>query len=166
MEMIEHTVAWLKGEIFESWMFGLWGLAILGLAVFFWRNAHIDAARAFIIPFTVVGLFWGVAAAINVPRNHQRITQMRESHEKDPQAFVKTEKKRVEGFLPWYRYLLAGWSVLAVIGLALFLFWGGNLGCAVGIAMILFAVAGLMVDHTSEQNARKYYAKITKAVKS
>jgi hypothetical protein len=58
---------------------------------------------------------------------------------------------------------LIGWSVLLIIGLALFHFWGGNLGRAVALAVILFGVAGLMVDHTSEHNARAYHSEIIKA---
>ena len=119
-----------------------------------------------IIPFLVVGLFWGIAAGVGLYRNPGRMEAFRAEHEKAPAEFVKSEKDRVGAFQKWYRPLLIGWSVLMLIGLALFHFWGGNLGRAVSLAVILFAVAGLMVDHTSEQNARKYYAKITKAVKA
>ena len=83
----------------------------------------------------------------------------------EPTAFVKKEKKRVESFIDWYRYLLAGWSILIIIGLAIFMFWGGNLGRAIGIAVILFAISGLLVDHTSEHNARAYKFEIDKAMK-
>jgi hypothetical protein len=54
-------------------------------------------------------------------------------------------------------------SVLLIIGLALFYLWGGNLGRATGLVVILFGVAGLMVDPTWENNARAYYAEIVKA---
>ena len=86
-------------------------------------------------------------------------------YEKDHSAFVKSERQRVDGFIWWYRYLLIGWSVLILIGLALFTFWGGNQGRAIGLAVILFALAGLLVDHTSEHNARTYHSEINKELK-
>jgi hypothetical protein len=56
--------------------------------------------------------------------------------------------------------------VLILIGLALFNFWGGNNGRAIGLAVIFFGVPGLIVDHTSEHNAFMYLAEITNAPKS
>jgi hypothetical protein len=44
--------------------------------------------------------------------------------------------------------------VLVIPFLVVGLFWGGNLGRAIGLAVILCGVAGLLVDHTSEHNAR------------
>jgi hypothetical protein len=136
------------------------------MAAFFWRYGQAATARALIVPFLVVGLFWGVIGVVNVQRNTQRISKVRQASEKDPAAFVISEKKRVDDFIRWYRPLLIGWSVLILIGLALFNFWGGNNGRAIGLAVILFGVTGLMVDHTSEHNAFKYLAEITRALKS
>ena len=56
--------------------------------------------------------------------------------------------------------------MLVVVGLAIFHLWGGNLSRAVGVAVILFAVGGLLVDHTSEHNARTYHAEILGALDS
>lgn len=111
-----------------------------------------------------VGLFWSIVPGVGLFRNTHRVERMRTEHEKDPAAFVKSEKKRVDGFLSWYRPLLIGWTVLVFIGLALFHFWGGNLGRAIGLAVILCGAAGLMVDHTSEHNARAYHAEIERAL--
>ncbi len=165
MAFVEHAVNWVKGEIFESWMFGLWGGLIVVMAAFFWWYRQAATARALIVPFLVVGLFWGIIGLVNVQRNKQRIVKVRQTSEEDPATFVKSEKHRVDDFIKWYRPLLIGWSVLILIGLALFNFWGGNLGRAIGLAVILFGVTGLMVDHTSEHNALKYKAEITKALK-
>ncbi len=166
MDFVENAVNWVRGEIFESWMFGLWGGLIIVMAVFFWTQRQTATARALIIPFWVVGLFWGVIGVVNARRNRQRISTVRKAGAKDPAAFVKSEKKRVDGFMGWYLPLLIGWSVLVLIGLALFNVWGGNNGRAIGLAVILFSVTGLMVDHTSEHNALKYQVKTTNALKS
>lgn len=164
MEFIEYTVNWVKGENFEGGMVALWGVMLVVLAAYFWKFGHSATARVLIIPFLVVGLFWGIAGGAGLYRNTLRVDKFRMEYKKDPAAFVESEKKRVDGFIGLYRYLLAGWGVLILIGLAIFTFWGGNHGRAIGLAVILFAVAGLLVDHTSEHNARTYQSEINKAL--
>jgi len=162
MTFIEHTEAWFKEETFEGGMLIIFGALLVILALYFWTVGHSPTARVLVIPFLVVGLFWGIAAGAGIYRNTTRLENFRAEYQKDPAGFKKSEKERVEGFIGWYRPLLIGWSVLTLIGLALFNLWGGNLGRAVGLAVILFAVAGLMVDHTSEHNARTYHSEINK----
>lgn len=166
MTFFEHTERWFKGEAFEGGMLIIFGSLLAILALYFWKVGHTPTARVLVIPFLVVGLFWGIVAGIGLYRNTTRLEEFRAEHEKVPVEFVQSEKKRVEGFLRWYRPLLIGWSALLIVGLALFNFWGGDLGRAVGLAVILFGVAGLMVDHTSEHNARAYHAEINKASKT
>lgn len=166
MAFFEHTVNWFKGESFEAGMLLLWGVMLIVMAAYFWKFGHSVTGRALIVPFLVVGLFWGVAAGIGLVRNTYRVDNFHVEYQKDTSTFVANEKKRVEGFIGWYRYLLIGWSVLILIGLAIFMFWGGNHGRAIGLGVILFAVAGLLVDHTSEHNAHTYYSEINKALNS
>ena len=166
MTFFTHTETWFKGETFEAGMLTIFGVMLTILALYFWQVGHGATARVLVIPFLVVGLFWGIASGVGMVRNRSRVESFRAEHMKDPATFLKAEQKRVKGFLGWYRPLMIGWSALILVGLALFNFWGGNLGRAVGLAVILFAVAGLMVDHTSEHNARKYHAEIVKALKT
>ena len=160
MAIIKHTVNWFKGESFEGGMIILWGLLVIGLATYFWKFGHSSTIRIMIIPFFVVGLFWAGAGGIGLYVNSHRVEKFKIEYNKAPAKFIESEKNRVEGFFKWYPYLLAGWSVLVLIGLSVFMFWGGTLGRAIGLAVILFAVPGLLVDHTSEHNARTYYSEI------
>ena len=164
MTFFKHTENWFKGEAFEAGMLIIFGVMLVILALYFWKFGHSPTARVLIVPFLVVGLFYAIVAGTLTLRNKARLETFRAEHEKAPVEFVQSEKERVDGFLKWYRPLLIGWSVLLLIGLALFHFWGGNLGRAISLAVILFGVAGLMVDHTSEQNARSYHAEIVKAL--
>ena len=164
MTFFHHTERWFKGEAFEAGMLVIFGSLLVLLALYFWKFGHTQTARVLVVPFLVVGLFWGIAAGVGIIRNTSRLEESRAEHDKAPADFVQSEKKRVENFAGWYRPLLIGWSTLIIIGLALFNFWGGNLGRAIGLAVILFGVAGLMVDHTSEHNARAYHAEIDKAL--
>jgi len=163
MGFFEHTTNWFKGEAFEGGMITLWGIALVILSAYFWKFGHLMTARALVIPFLVVGLFWSIAGGAGIYRNTLRLEEFHIEYKKDPAVFVESEKKRVEGFIGWYRYLLIGWTVLTIIGLAIFMFWGGHQGRAIGLAVIVFATAGLLVDHTSEHNAYTYYDEINKA---
>lgn len=163
MTFFEHTETWFKGEQFEGGMLAIFGTLLVILALYFWKFGHTSTSRVLVIPFLVVGLFWGIAGGFGIYRNTRRVEKMHIDYKEAPAAFVKSEKKRVEGFLGWYRPLLIGWTVLILVGLSLFNLWGGNLGRAIGLAVILCGVAGLMVDHTSEHNARAYHAEIERA---
>lgn len=165
MTFFEHTERWFKGEAFEAWMLVIFGAMLVILSLYFWKFGHTPTARVLVIPFLVVGLFLSMAAGFGLYRNTHRLETYRAEFQESPAEFVKSEKDRVGAFEKWYRPLLIGWSVLILIGLALFHFWGGDLGRAVSLAVILFAVAGLMVDHTSEQNARVYHLEICNALK-
>ena len=37
MTFIEHTLNWVKGEIFEAGMLALWGTMLVVMTVFFWK---------------------------------------------------------------------------------------------------------------------------------
>ncbi len=166
MEFFKYTINWFKGESFEGGMILLWGLLLIVMSAYFWKFGHSSTIRIMIIPFLVVGLFWGLAGGAGLYINSYRVEKYQIEYDKNQTVFIENEKKRVEGFFKWYPYLLAGWSVLILFGLALFMIWGGNLGRAIGLAVILFAVPGLLVDHTSENNARSYYFEIKKCIEA
>ena len=147
-------------------MLVIFGVLVTLLALYFWKLGNTPTSRVLVIPFLVVGFFWAIVPGAGLFRNKVRLEAFRAEHKKDPAAFVESERKRVEGFMGWYRPLTIGWAVLLVVGLGLFHFWGGNLGRAIGLAVILFGVAGLMVDYTSEQNAHKYHGEVVKALKT
>ena len=160
MTFFQHTESWFRGEAIEGGMLVIFGSLLAILALYFWKFGQTPTASVLVVPLLVVGLFWGGAAGFGLTRISSRVEQSRAEYEKAPAEFVQSEKKRVEGFFTWYRPLLIGWSLLIIVGLGLFHLWGGNLGRAIGLAVLLFGVAGLMVDHTSENNARAYFAEI------
>lgn len=166
MVFIEHSLNWVKGELFEAGMLALWGAALFVLAVYFWKFGHTITAKALITPFLVVGLFWGVAGGMSLYINTHRIDTYNLEFQKEPRAFVNKERKRVDDFIWVYRYLLIGWSVMILAGLVIFMIWGGDQGRAIGLGLILFGISGLLVDHTSEQNAYVYDAEINNELQS
>lgn len=160
MTFFRHTESWFRGEALEGGMLVVYGSMLVILALYLWKFGQTATARVLVVPLLVVGLGWGVAAGAGLALNPSRVETARAEYDEAPTEFVQNEKKRVESFFDWYRPLLIGWSTLIILGLGLFHFWGGDLGRAIGLAVILCGVAGLMVDHTSEQNTRAYLGEI------
>jgi len=166
MTFIEHNLNWVKGEIFQASMLAIWGTLLVLMAAFFWKYDHTATTKALIGPFLIVGLFWGITGSTSLYVNNQRIDTYSLEFENEPGAFVNQERKRVDGLLGMYRYLLIGWSVMILAGVLIFMLWGGNYGRAVGLGLILFGITGFMADPISERNAYVYNDAINKELQS
>jgi hypothetical protein len=161
MSFFRHTANWIQGEIFEAQMLALWGAALIIMGAFFWKFGLVSTTRALIAPFLVAGLFWGAAGTYSLINNTQRMSTLQVQHDTNPTEFVAQEQQRVTTFSKWYHYLLITWSLFILVGLALFMLIGGDGWRAAGVGLILFGISGLLVDHTSEQNAHSYSARIS-----
>jgi hypothetical protein len=164
MSFFQHTADWIQGEIFEAQMLTLWGVALIIMGVFFWRFGFVSTTRSMIAPFLVVGFFWGAAGTYSLINNTHRMSAFQAQHDTSSTEFVAQEQQRVANFSKWYRYLLITWSLFILVGLALFMLIGGDVWRAAGVGLILFGISGLLVDHTSEQNAHTYAARISAEV--
>lgn len=163
MELIEHTVAWCRGEIFEGRMLALFGAVVVGVALVFWRVGSTPSARAIVVPLLFVGalaLIVGVSMSFN---NQARIGRYRAAYADDPAAFVESERARTEAFIKWYPYTMYAFSAVIVIGCSVFLWKPTPLGRAIGLAAILLGFAVLVLDHFSEERADGYHAEIMRA---
>lgn len=161
MTFFQHTANWIRGEIFEAQMLVLWGVALITMGVFFWKFGFVSTTRSMIAPFLVAGFFWIAGGTYSLINNTHRMPVFQAQYDADSKKFVAQEQQRVADFSKWYRYLLITWSLLIFIGLAVFMLIGGDTWRAAGVGLILFGVSGLMVDHTSEQNALTYAARIS-----
>lgn len=160
LEFVNHTIDWYKGERVEGGMVIIWGVFLLIMSLYFYVYDRFDSTHKLIIPLLIAGLIWFLAGSVGLIVNKNRVEKAKIEYSRDKEAFVKSEKMRVEKFIGTYKYLLAGWSIAIVIGLALFNFTSGSLSKAIGLSLILFAIMGLIVDLTSEQNAKAYYEQI------
>jgi hypothetical protein len=55
-------------------------------------------------------------------------------------------------------------SAIIMAGIAIYLFWGGAWGRAIGLALILFCLSVLFIDHFSEERAETYHQHIVRAL--
>jgi hypothetical protein len=160
MDFIEHTQNWIKGEIFEARWIILFALLTIVVAILFWKTGTTPNAKAMFFPLLAVGILFLVSGSTMLYTNPKRSVEYAETYKEDPANHIKAEKERVENFMTWYpqiRYVMTG---IAALGILLFLVWAVPLGRAIGIALILTALATFVIDHFSEERANIYYEQI------
>ena len=163
-EFINHTIDWYNGENIEGGMVIIWGALLLIMSLYFYIYDRFDSTHQLIIPLLIAGFIWFGVGSVGLVINNKRLEKVSIEYNQDNETFIKKEKVRVERFIGVYKYLLIGWSIAIILGLALFNFTNGSLLRAIGLSLILFSIMGLIVDLTSEQNAKKYYSEIQKVV--
>lgn len=164
MEFIEHSIAWCKGEIFEGKLILLFGIIVLLCAFLFYKTGTTPGAKAMLYPLLLVGLMLSATGSTMLYTNPKRIVEFQKAYTENPEAFVKSEKKRTDEFIIWYprtRYIL---SVLGVIGILMFLFWPAPLGRAIAISLLTIMLATFVVDHFSEERAQIYHTAIMEQI--
>jgi hypothetical protein len=153
MDFIQHTTAWIKGEIFEATIFGSFGLMTIICSILFWKFGATPNSKAVIIPLTGVGLFFCTTAILGISSNNKRLTQYSEAYNKDKLTFVQSEKKRVEDFQYLYKMTTIIASCCFAIAICFFLFTNNNILKAAGLALIIFGLTGLIIDYFSKERA-------------
>ena len=164
MDFVRHSVAWVRGEIFEMTFITVAGAALVALGIAFWRFGATPLAKSMLVPLVVLGVLFSSIGVSGYATNRRRIPAFEQAYRENATAFVRAEKERVEGFQYMYRIT----NVLAPIcfALAVALFWLtlDPHARAVGIALVLFGLFGLVIDGFSKERADLYYAKVTDAL--
>lgn len=165
MEFIQHTNNWIKGEIFEAIIIGVFGLLVITTGILYWKFGHTLNTKALIIPLVIVGVvLMGMGISMYFS-NQKRLLEYKSAFEQNKAEFVQNEKERVESF----QYMYTTTKVLATIFFvfAILVFWfskSPNLhGIAIGLA--LFGLSGLVIDYFSQERADHYYEKINTEIK-
>lgn len=157
MDFIQHTLNWVKGEIFEALIFGSFGLIVIILSVLFWKFGGTPNSKALIIPFAIVGVFYFIIALTGIFNNNKRKDYYVELYNKDKSTFVLSEKQRVEEFQYLYKMTIAIASICFVLAMAFFIFSKNNYLQSIALALILFGFTGLIIDYFSKERADIYY---------
>lgn len=164
MELIDHTLAWSRGEIFEGNMALLYGLVVGVVSLAFWKYSHTPYAKGIISPLaTVAILFISTGIYLNI-QNHNRIPDYQKSYEANAGEFAQGEKIRTEEFIKWYtvtRYTMAGFIILGLVSL---LFMASPSWKGAGIGLILLGFSVIFLDHFSEERVEVYHANIMESI--
>lgn len=160
MAFIHHTAEWIKGEIFEATLFGAFGLAVCLGALLFWKFGETPNSKAVVIPFVIVGLFFAATAVGNIASNKNRLENYEQAFRNDQKSFVLSEKKRVEEFQYLYKMTIGIAAVSFALAIGSFLFTRHSTLQAIGLALVLFGLTGLIIDFFSKERANTYYKSI------
>lgn len=157
MDFIEHTINWVKGEIFEAAIFGSFGLLTIICSLLLWKFGETPNSKALIIPLLIVGLFFLGTAISGIVSNNKRLPQYTNTYKEDKFAFIQSEKKRVEDFQYLYKMTIIIASVCFAVAICFFLFTNNHVLKAIGLALIIFGLTGLIIDYFSKERADTYY---------
>jgi len=166
MDFINHTTNWVKGEIFEATIIGSFGLLTIICSLLLWKLGETPNSKAVIIPIAVVGIFFLATAISGISSNNKRLHQYTEAFNKDKAEFVKSEKKRVEDFQYLYKMTIVIASISFLLAICAFTFTHNATLRAIGIALAIFGITGLVIDYFSKERADNYYKEITTEIKS
>jgi glycerol uptake facilitator-like aquaporin len=156
MEFIQHTINWTKGEILEATIMAIFGAIIVICSVLFWKFGQTPYAKALVIPLLVVGfipLFMGISGVIT---NKNRISLYEQTWQQNNYEFVKSEKKRVEGFDEIFKYSYPGAFILIVGGAILFFILSSPNWKAISLSLMVLGLMAYFIDHFAAERADIY----------
>ena len=164
MSFIDFTQNWIKGELFEAKIVLLFGIITLISGVLFWKTGTTPNAKALLFPLLIVGMIYSSIGGGLLVSNQKRMVEMPEIYKKNSTEFIQLEKKRVEDFQ--YQYKISKIVATICFAVTLLLFWltKNPTWQAIGIALTLFGLTGLVVDYFSEERAAIYYKYILDAL--
>jgi lipoprotein signal peptidase len=107
-----------------------------------------------------------VTAISGIVSNNKRLIEFNEAFQKDWKAFLVSEKKRVEDFQYLYKTTIIIAAFSFALAICFFLFTDNHILKAIGLALIVFGLTGLIIDYFSKERADTYYEVITTNIKS
>ena len=160
MEFIQHSINWCKGEIYEARWILFIGILIIVSSFLFYKTGSTPGAKAMFYPLLLIGILFGSIGGGMMYNNSKRIVEFQKAYEKDPHAFILSEKERTDSFISWYPKTRWIFAILGIIGISVFMFWAVPIGRAIGIGLIIMMLSTFVIDHFSEERAETYHKKI------
>lgn len=164
MELIQHTMHWIKGELFEAKLIVVFAILTIVVAFLFWKIGTTPNAKALFIPLLVVGAIYASIGGGMLYSNPKRMVELPQSYQQNKVEFVKSEKQHVDDFQYGYKVSKIVATVFFLATLLIFWITKNPTWMGIGIALTYFALAGLVVDYFSQERADIYYKAILEAI--
>lgn len=159
MNILNETIIWHKGEIFEAICISLFGIILLALAAFIWKFGETPNTTALKIPLLILGLLFAMNGGVMARSNSKKIAKITRT-ERATIEFISQEKQRVEDFMHLYHYTKIGALISFGIAMALFFLTDNKFAHAIAISLIILGGTGLVIDYFSKERAEIYYHKL------
>ncbi len=165
MSFYNHTIAWIKGELFEATLVLSFGLLTIIAGYLFWKIGTTPASKAMLLPLVITGIVYAVVGGGMLASNNKRMKEFESRFQQDDMTFIQSEKARVEGFQ--YGYVISKIVATVFFAATLLIFWitKNPTWQGIGIGLAVFALAGLVLDYFSQERADVYYTTILDALK-
>lgn len=158
--MIQNTLNWYNGEIFEAKFISGFGLILIISSLLFYFLGSTPTSKALLIPLIVVGLFLTATGVTMGYSNSKKIAEVEQIYNQNNKAFVEAEIKRVEDFQYLYPMSIGISAVSFIIALSL-LYFSKNVHLqAVAMALIIFGAGFAFIDYFSKERATIYYEQL------
>jgi hypothetical protein len=157
LELLKAVDLYFQGEKIEALVFILpIGLLSLVFSVWLFTDEPGAFAKGVAIPFLLMGLLMTTVGGVVGYRTPGQVAQLQQGLQTDPQAALAVESQRMQKVnAAWSKYLVL-WGLMGVLGLGLRFATSGGFSQGLGIALVLFAGVGLMVDGFAERRAHAY----------
>ena len=164
MELIQHTLNWVKGEIVEATIMAIFGAIIVACGVLCWTLGTTPHAKALTIPLLIVGcipLFMGISGVIT---NKRSVPVYQAAWKQNQQQFILGEKARVEGFDQIFKYSYPAAIIFVIGGAILFFLLNSSHWKAISLAMMVMGLMAYFIDHFAAERAEIYLKHIEGAL--
>lgn len=157
LELLKAMDLYFQGEKIEALVFILpIGLLSLVFSAWLFTDGPSGFARGVAIPCLLMGLLMTTVGGVVGYRTPGQVAQLQQGLQTDPQTTLAVESQRMQKVNAAWRKYLALWALMGVLGLGLRFATGGDFSQGLGIALVLFAGVGLMVDGFAERRAHAY----------
>lgn len=163
--LLEAMQIYFQGEKLEALVFILpAGLISLVIGAWLMTDSPTSFVRGVAIPFLLMGLLMTTVGAVVGYRTPAQVQALELALKNNPHAAVATELTRMSKVNRAWPIYLAIWGLFGVAGLLLRFLTSADLLQGVGIALVLFAGVGLLVDGFAERRTHPYTAALHASV--
>jgi hypothetical protein len=162
--MIQHTLNWYNGEIFEAKFILSFGFILVLIAAIFYYMGSTPASKAIVIPFLTLGIVIVLMSGYGIYSNATKMQTLLAQFDKNPIQFQQDEIKRVEDFQYLYPMSIGISLVSFLVALGLLYFVRNIHGQAIAITLIFFGASFAVIDYFSKERASIYFEQLTSGI--
>lgn len=161
MDILKAASDWAKAEVVSSAFFMFFGFAYLLAALCFWQMGNTPLTKALIIPTLIVGGLLLIAGIGFYISNKSRLKSFETAYKANPSDWIKSEITRTEQTIKTYENVaLKVFPVIVILAALLSVFMSAPIVRAIGIAIIAFLSAIILLDSQALKRMKSYHQQL------